>query len=61
MLQFFRDKMNDDILKFENEKDTFHSKMMTEKEKIEIQNLELTRREEKLKSGIKNFKTSTGK
>ena len=53
--------MNDDILKFENEKDTFYSKMLTEKDKIEIQNLELTRREEKLNSGMKNLKTSTGK
>ena len=52
--------MNDDILKFENEKDAFHSKMLIEKEKIEIQNLELARREEKLKSGIKNLNTSAG-
>lgn len=34
--------------------------MMAEKDKIEIQNLELIRKEEKLKIGIKDLKTATG-
>ena len=53
--------MKDDILRFEDEKETFYSKMMVEKEKIEFQNFELIRREEKLKTGIKDFKVATGK
>ena len=52
--------MKDDILKFENEKEIFYSKMMVEREKIEIQNFELMRREENLKMGIKDLKTATG-
>lgn len=53
--------MKDDILKFENEKEIFYSKMLVEKEKIELQNFELIRREDKLKMGIKDLKTAAGK
>ena len=52
--------MKDDILKFENEKEIFYTKMMSEKEKIELQNFELIRREDKLKVGIKDLKTAVG-
>jgi hypothetical protein len=58
---FYRDKLKDDILKFENEKEIFYSKMLVEKEKIELQNFELIRREDKLKMGIKDLKTAAGK
>lgn len=52
--------MKDDILKFENEKEIFYSKMLVEKERIELQNFELIRREDRLKMGIKDLKIAAG-